>query len=77
MYKTTVEYYNMSVDRLLVQPLKESVCTTEELLLVGEGSACIFYDDTEDMNYWADEREYKNVKLILKTINERIAVIME
>lgn len=75
MMKTT-QYYNMDIDRLLIQPLS-SAYTTEELLLMGEGSTVLFYDDKDDMDAWAYERDGENIIMMLETINERIAVIIE
>jgi hypothetical protein len=75
MLKTT-EYYNMDSDRLLVQPLKSSIYTTEEILLMGEGKSVIFYDDIDDMMFHRDELFNVKVARLLETINERIAVIV-
>lgn len=72
----TTDYYQMSVDRLLVQPLKGLDLTTEEILLKGEGDAVIYYDGVEDMYAYKEERGDGNIKHIFETLNTRIAVIL-
>lgn len=79
--KTTQEYFNLTIDELLVTD--ENNWTKEEKLLYDEGLNCTFFDDEEE--YIEQEREFKNwlqeafngieISLVLKTINERIAVI--
>ncbi|QST02545.1 hypothetical protein IMZ31_24150 (plasmid) [Pontibacillus sp. ALD_SL1] len=73
----TTDYYKMDSHRLVVEPLKESSLTTEEILLLGEGSSVVYYDDKEDMAYYAWERKDQEVKRLFKTINGRIAVVMK
>jgi len=79
--KTTQEYFNLTIDELLITD--ENNWTKEENLLYDEGLNCTFFDDEEE--YTEQEQEFKNwlqetfngieVSLVLKTINERIAVI--
>lgn len=74
--KTTAEYYRLSHDELLEDLDVQGLDTKEEYLLSEEGKAVIYYDDVEDMEEWKHEREKDEIKVVLKTINERIAVII-
>lgn len=77
--KTTQEYFNMTIDDLLEI---RNEYTREECRLFDDGEEVIFFDNE---NEFAEEKEdfkkYLNsknfeIKETLKTINERIAVIL-
>lgn len=79
--KTTREYFNLTTDELLISD--ENNWTREEQLLFDQGVNCTFFDSEEE--YAEEEQEFKRwlqetyngikVSLVLKTINERVAVI--
>lgn len=77
--KTTKEYFNLTVDELLVTD--ENNWTKEERLLFDEGLNCTFFDSEEELQVeheefqqWLHDMGMK-VDLTLRTINNRIAVI--
>ena len=78
--KTTIEYFNLSMDELLVT--NEYGYTKEENLLFDDGLRVLFFDDEKELKTEKTDIEaYMNtynyeVKTILKTINERIALIL-
>lgn len=78
--KTTIEYFGLSLDELLKS--NEYGYTKEENLLFDSGLEIVFFDDLEEMNSEKEEfekyihsKEFE-IKGIVKTINERIAVIL-
>jgi len=77
--KTTVEHYRMSVDALLVT---NKGITKEEVLLFNEGVEVVYFEsevelesEKEEFNKYIHSNHYE-VKMTLKTINERIAVVL-
>ena len=79
--KTTQEYFKLSIDELL-EVRNESGYTREECKLFDEGLEIVFFDNENELNNESEKfSEYiktKNyeIKATLKTINERIAVIL-
>lgn len=78
--KTTQEYFNLSIDDLLVT--NEYGYTREENKLFDSGLEIVFFDSLEEMESEKEQfekymcsKEYE-IKDIVKTINERIAVIL-
>jgi hypothetical protein len=79
--KTTVEYFNVSIDELL--NTNENCTTVEELKILNLGSVYFCNDieeykmESEDIILWYNE--IKNMKLVLEleTINGRIAMIFD
>ena len=78
--KTTEEYFKLSSDELL--EVKEDGFTKEECKLFDEGLEIVFFDskeelneEKEELNQYVESRRYE-VRAILKTINERLAVIL-
>ncbi|WP_405101549.1 hypothetical protein [Oceanobacillus sp. FSL H7-0719] len=79
--KTTREYFNMTIDKLLETDMNNE--TREERLLIGEGLNCTMFDseenhqeEKEQFESWLHDKDMK-VKIKLKTVNERIALISE
>lgn len=78
--KTTQEYFNKTIDELLVA--NKYNYTREENLLYDSGDRISFFDSLEELKNEKTEYEsyIKNYRLeikdIVKTINERIAVIL-
>ncbi len=77
---STQDYFNTSVDDLLATD--KYTYTKEERLLFDDGLNVTFFDDIReyreeevDFEKWYKEKGYE-VKAILKTINERIAVVL-
>ena len=77
---TTQKWFNLSIDELL--ETNEAGYTKEENLLFDSGVEVIFHDNIEEMKAeretvqkYVDEKGYE-VKWILKTINERIAIVL-
>lgn len=77
--KTTQEYFNLTIDDLLITD--ENGWTKEERLLFDEGLNCTFFDSEEELQVeheqfqqWMHDTGTK-VDLTLRTINNRIAVI--
>jgi hypothetical protein len=76
--KTTREYFGKSEDELL--ETDPSGYTREERLIFDEGLKVALYDSIEEMNELKSEIEeddHLEIKVILKTINERIAIVMQ
>lgn len=73
--KTTQEYFGLTVEEL-VGTWNEQGYTPEELKLFDDGKKVIFYDDEQEMNEYKEETERYEIKAILKTVNERIAVVL-
>lgn len=82
--KTTQEYFNMTIDELL-EIKNEQGYTREECKLFDDGVTVTFFDDekefTHEMKSVGGFQEYMDIhkyeiKVILKTINERIAVVL-
>lgn len=77
--KTTQEYYDMTIDELLVT---REYGTREECNLIYEGLEVVYYDNVEEMEEDKDNLtvyingKHYEIKVVLKTINERIAVIL-
>lgn len=78
--KTTMEYFNKSLDQLLVT--NEYGYTKEENLLFDDGLEVIFFDNKEEQqdeqqefNEYIQSKDYE-IKTTLKTINERIAIVL-
>lgn len=79
--KTTREHFNLSIDELLIT--NEYGYTKEENLLFDSGLEVIFLDNKKEFQEELDGikehmelRGYENMKT-LKTINERIAIILK
>ena len=79
--KSTQEYFNLSLDELL-KIRNEYGYTREECKLFDEGLEIVFFDseselinEQEELNKYINNKEYE-IKSIVKTINERIAVIL-
>lgn len=79
--KTTQEYFNLTMDELLTIR-NEYGYTKEECLLFDDGSEIVFFDnekelenEKEEFNNYIQSKEYE-IKETVKTINERIAVIL-
>jgi hypothetical protein len=80
--QTTKEYYNLTIDELLTIKPNNYDYTKEENLLFDEGEEIIFFDseielqkEEAQLNDYINSKRYDDVK-ILKTINERLAVIL-
>lgn len=78
--KTTQQYFGLSTDVLLVTD--EYTYTKEEKLLFDEGLKVTFFDDMqelegekEEFEKWMNEQEFE-YKVILETVNGRIAVVL-
>lgn len=79
--KTTQEYFNKTIDELL-KIRNEQGYTKEECLLFDSGLEIVFFDNEKEME--KEKEEFDNyirskkyeIDNILKTINERIAVIL-
>lgn len=79
--KTTQEYFNMSIDELLVD--RGHGYTREECKILDAGIKITFFDNTEEYNREKEEHQKwvnncdsrLELKAELITINERIAVI--
>lgn len=78
--KTTQEHFNLTVEELIDHDLTEY--TTEEKLLFDSGLEVVFFDDEKEFKEEREEfeeylisKEYE-VKEILRTVNERVAVIL-
>lgn len=78
--KTTREYFKNNLIDLLVT--NQYGYTREENLLFNEGLEVVFFDDEKDIEdekeefeQYIEEKGYE-VKVILKTINERIAYVL-
>ena len=78
--KTTREYFKNNLIDLLVT--NQYGYTREENLLFNEGLEVVFFDDEKDIEDEKEEFEQHieekgyEVKVILKTINERIAYVL-
>ena len=79
--KTTQEYFNLSLEKLL-EIRNEYGYTKEECLLFDDGAEIVFFDsekelenEKEEFNNYIQSKEYE-IKETVKTINERIAVIL-
>lgn len=79
--KTTQEYFNMSLDELL-EIRNEYNYTREECKLFDDGLEIVFFDNEQELineqkqfNKHIVNRRFE-VKAIVKTINERIAVVL-
>lgn len=79
--KTTQEYFNLTMDELLTIR-NEYGYTKEECLLFDDGVEIVFFDnekelenEKEEFNNYIHSKEYE-IKETVKTINERIAVIL-
>lgn len=79
--KTTQEYFNLTMDQLL-EIRNEYGYTKEECLLFDDGAEIVFFDnekelenEKEEFNNYIQSKEYE-IKETVKTINERIAVIL-
>lgn len=79
--KTTQEYFNLSLEKLL-EIRNEYGYTKEECLLFDDGVEIVFFDNEkelengkEEFNNYIQSKEYE-IKETVKTINERIAVIL-
>lgn len=77
---STQEYFNMGIDDLLATD--ENTYTKEEKLLFDDGIKVTFFDsekefeqEKNDFEEWYKEDKLE-VKAIVKTINERVAVIL-
>lgn len=80
MIKTT-EYFKMGIDELL-STNKESGWTREECKIYDDGLEIIWYDneqemaeDEEKLSEYMNRKEY-DIKHVLLTINERLAVVL-
>ena len=78
--KTTQQYFNLTINELIDSDLTEY--TKEEKLLFDSGLEIVFFDDekefkeeAEDFEKYLDSNKYE-IKEILTTVNERIAVIL-
>jgi hypothetical protein len=76
--QTTEHYFKMDSNQLL--EIKNNGYTKEECLILDEGLKVVFLDDLEEyeeekngIKEWQPNLE---IKVILKTINERIAVVL-
>lgn len=76
----TQKWFKLSIDELL--ETNSDGYTKEERLLFDNGLEVIFFDDIEEMKSerenlmkYNNEKNY-DIKLILKTINERIAIVL-
>jgi hypothetical protein len=81
MIKTTQEYFNLTVDELLHIKVKGDY-TKEENLLFDDGLEVVFFDseqeiedEKEEFNEYINSKRYE-IKEKLKTVNERIAVVL-
>lgn len=79
--KTTQEYFNLTMDELLTIR-NEYGYTKEECLLFDDGVEIVFFDNEKELkneqqefNNYIQSKEYE-IKETVKTINERIAVIL-
>jgi len=82
--KTTQEYFNLTIDELLEIKNKYGY-TREECKLFDAGATVTFFDDEKEFAHemknvggfqeYMDIHKYE-IKAILKTINERIAVVL-
>ena len=79
--KTTQEYFNLSLEKLL-EIRNEYGYTKEECLLFDDGVEIVFFDNEKELkneqqefNNYIQSKEYE-IKETVKTINERIAVIL-
>ena len=80
MIKTT-EYFGMEIDELLATN-KESGWTREECKIYDDGLEVVWYDneqemeeDKEKLQEYLQQKGYE-IKHILLTINERIAIVL-
>ena len=78
--KTTIEYFGKTLEEMLVT--NEHGYTKEENLLFDDGEKVVFFDseaelesEKEEFNNYVQSGRYE-VKTTLKTINERIAVVL-
>jgi hypothetical protein len=87
---TSQEYFNLSINELL-EIRNEYDYTREECKLFDDGEGVIFFDDIEELKenlsqgerfgngeslqHYINRKEYK-IKAIVKTINERLAIIL-
>jgi len=78
--KTTQEYFNKTVEQLLIT--NEHGYTKEENLLFDDGLEIVFFDNEEEMKEenkdfteYIQNKQYE-IKETVKTINERIAVVL-
>lgn len=79
--KTTIEYFGLSLDQLL-EVKNEYGYTREECKLFDDGEKVIFFNDKQELN--AEQEGFNKyiqsnrfeVKATLKTINEKIAVVL-
>ena len=79
--KTTQEYFNLTMDELLTIR-NEYGYTKEECLLFDDGVEIVFFDNEKELKN--EQQEFNNyiqskgyeIKETVKTINERIAVIL-
>jgi hypothetical protein len=81
MIKTTKEYFNLTTEELM-EIRNEYGYTKEECLIFDDGLEIVFFDDEKEMkeeekefNEYMKEKKYE-VKAILETVNERLAVIL-
>lgn len=78
--KTTIQYFNLTIDELLNS--NENGYTKEENLLFDSGLEVVFLDDEkefqEELNGIKEHMELRGYETMetLKTVNERIAVIL-
>lgn len=77
----TIEYFGMEIDELLATN-KESGWTREECKIYDDGLEVVWYDneqemeeDKEKLQEYLQQKGYE-IKHILLTINERIAIVL-
>lgn len=79
--KTTQEYFGLTVEQLL-EIRNEYGYTREECKLFDDGLEIVFFDNEKEME--SEKEEFNNyikskryeIKAVLKTINERLAVVL-
>lgn len=79
--KTTQEYFGLTVEQLL-EVRNEYDYTREECKLFDDGLEVVFFDNEKEME--SEEEEFNSyikskryeIKAVLKTINERLAVVL-
>ena len=81
IYQSTEEFFKLTVDELLV--INDSGYTKEENLLFDQGLKVTFFDnpiefleELDDLQNWLSEQDMA-IEIALRTINERIAVIIK
>lgn len=79
----TTEYFNVSVDDLLETRIPSEYDTAEEELIGKLGDEVVYFDDEEEYEMEREEfifypeAKYRKVKCLLKTVNGRIAVVLQ